>query len=132
MYAKLGMVIAALALITGLIYFGVSWADRGHEIVELKKTVKLQDQRYMNLVDRARQIQETLKAQQTLTLEWQTKYNDLASLGPEIRERTRTVVERVPEYISVEVENQRAEEAMWGLAAFVSMEIAPMVEAGDE
>lgn len=128
MYLKLIPLIAILILATGLVYLGVSWSDRGHRLAEMEKTLDWQEARYSALVDRARQVQEALERQQAETIEWQKQYRDLATRGPEIRERTRTVVERIPEYIDVEVHNQRAEEALWGLAAFVSAEIAPMVE----
>lgn len=131
MYLKLIQLIAILLLATGLVYLGVSWADRGHRIAELEQSAKWQEARYTHLVDRARQVQETLGRQQAETRDWQTKYSTLATRGPEIRERTRTVVERIPEYIDVEVRNQRAEEALFGLASFVSEQLAPMVDGGE-
>ena len=132
MRTKLILLLITAGVLAGFVYLGVSWSDRRHKLAEAEKQIKWQEARYHHLVDRARGIQTKLEEQQALTRQWHDNYNALASRGPEIRERTKVVVERVPQYLDPQIVANRADEALWGLAQIMTVEIAPMVETGDE
>lgn len=120
--------IAVLTLAAGLVGLGASWSERGMKIDELNKTIRWQETRYRTLVDSAREVQRKLEEAQRKTVKWQQAFDKLNERGPEIRRLTRTVVEKVPEYITITDEDRAAEEALEGLAGYVSEQIAPMLE----
>jgi hypothetical protein len=123
-------IIGTLGLIAAIVGGMIYLVNLGKENAELKGKVARQEDRYESLVERARQVQDELEEQQRLTIKWKTDYDALATKGPEIRERTRTVTEQIPVYLPPNVQDQRAEEALWGLAQAVTYTGQQLLEGG--